>query len=449
MLFKIYVMSENKGLIKNIASLGIVQIANYVFPLITVPIISRIIGPDKFGAINYSGAFIAYFTMFIGYGFDLTATRRIAKDPQNESLRNQVFSEVFYTQIFLFFCCTLLFWGSLEIIPPLRAEKTIAIFTFLVCISTVLTQNWLFQAMQDLPKIAWLNFLTKLVFTFTILFIVKEKEDYIWQPLVASLTQILVATLSFFWALKKYKLKLLNINFGDVFNLLKSERTVFFSVVVISLYTTTNTVILGLMQSETQVGYYTAGQKLMDIARSVIGMPLAMALFPFIGKAFGQGFKEGLTTVHKVLPIIVLFTGMLGVGMLFIGPWLLRFFYGSKFEPAIPVFQILSFLPMLISISNVFGIQIMMNLKMDKLFFKITSSGAIISVLLNIILIKNFGYIGTAVDWIITELFVTVTMYFALRKNNINPVDPSKFKLSEFIRQFKFLATNFSLKGLR
>lgn len=428
-------MSSNTGLIKNIASLGIVQIANYIFPLITVPIVSRIIGPDKFGVINYSGAFIAYFTMIIGYGFDLSATRRIARDPQNEELRNRVFSEVFCTQIFLFLICGLLFWGSLQVVPPLRAEKTIAIFTFLLCVSTVLTQNWLFQAMQDLPKIAWLNFITKLIFTFTILFIVKEKGDYIWQPLVASLTQILVATLSFFWALKKYKLKLIKINFGDIFNLLKSERTVFFSLVVISLYTNTNTVILGLMQNETQVGYYTAGQKLMDIARSVISMPLAMALFPFIGKAFGQGFNEGLITVHKVFPIIVFFTGILGIGMLIIGPWLLRFFYGSKFEPAIPVFQILSFLPMLVSISNVFGIQIMLNLKMDKLFFRITASAAVLSVLLNILLVKNFGYIGTAIDWLITELFVTVCMYIVLRNQGINPFNSKLFMPQLVIKQ--------------
>lgn len=439
-------MSENKKLFKNVTSLGIVQIANYIFPLITVPVISRIIGPDKFGALNYSGAFIAYFTMFIGYGFDLTATRRIAKDPQNESLRNRVFSEVFCSQIFLFFVCGLLFWGSIHFVPPIRAEKTIAIFTFLLCISTVLTQNWLFQAMQDLPKIALLNFISKLIFTFTVLLVVREKGDYIWQPLVASLTQILVATVSFFWALKKYNLKLIKISFGDILNLLKTERTVFFSFVVISLYTNTNIVILGLMQTETQVGYYSAGQKLMDIARSVISMPLAMALFPFIGKAFGQGYKEGLNTVHKVLPMIVYFTGILGFGMYIIGPWLLRFFYGNKFELAIPVLQILSFIPMLISISNVFGIQIMLNLKMDKLVFMITASGAIISVLLNLVLVKNFGYIGTAVDWVITELFIAVTMYFALRKNNINPVDISKFKIPEFVRQFKSIVSNFYLK---
>ncbi len=422
-------MTENKGLLRNIASLGVVQVANYIFPLITVPLISRIIGPDKFGVINYASAFVAYFTLIIGYGFDLTATRRISKDPNNIDLRNRVFSEVFTTQIVLFAISIFLFLGCIFIIPPIRAEKLVAIFTFLVCISTVFTQNWLFQAMQDLPKIAWLNFITKLFFTFTVLLVIKEKQDYIWQPLIASLIQIFVGLISFFWAYNKYQLRLISISIEDVWQLLKNERTVFFSMVVISLYTTTNIVILGIMQNETQVGFYSAGQRLMDIARSVISMPLAMALFPFIGKAFGESFEKGLLMVHKILPIIVLFTGLMGIGMLIFGPMALRFFYGKKFEPAIPVFQILAFIPMIIALSNVFGIQIMMNLKMDKLFFKITASGAILSVLLNILLIKKYGYIGTAIDWLITEIFITLAMYIALRNNGINPIGIDRFNI--------------------
>ena len=69
---------KNNQLLKNIFSLGSVQLVNYVFPLITVPYVSRIIGPDSYGIINYATAFIAYFTLLIGYGFDLTGTRKIA-----------------------------------------------------------------------------------------------------------------------------------------------------------------------------------------------------------------------------------------------------------------------------------------------------------------------------------------------------------------------------------
>lgn len=440
-------MTKNRGLIQNIASLGIVQVANYIFPLITVPIISRIIEPDKFGVINYATTFVGYFILIIGYGFDLTATRKIAKDSFNIDLRNRVFSEVFCTQLLLFSLSLFLFIGCLYIIPPISAEKLVSTFAFLTCISTVLTQNWLFQAMQDLPKIAWLNLIAKLIFTFTILIVIKEKEDYIWHPLIVSLINIFVSLLSFLWAYKKYKLRLIKITIKEILELLIEERTVFFSLVVISIYTTTNIVILGLMQNETQVGFYSAGQKLLDIARSVISMPLSMALFPVIGKAFGENFEKGLLMVHKIFPIIVLFTGLLGIVLLIFGPLALRYFYGNKFEPAVPVFQILAFVPMIITLSNVFGIQIMMNLKMDKLFFRITAFGAILSVILNILLVKKFGYIGTAIDWLLTEIFITTALFISLKRRGIDPVSMEEFKLSQIKKQFVIMLENISEKN--
>ena len=70
--------NAKKGLVTNVFSLGVVQIANYVFPFITVPIVSRIIGPDRLGVLNFSSAFMAYFTLLINFGFDLSATRAIA-----------------------------------------------------------------------------------------------------------------------------------------------------------------------------------------------------------------------------------------------------------------------------------------------------------------------------------------------------------------------------------
>jgi PST family polysaccharide transporter len=101
------------------------------------------------------------------------------------------------TVVFLFF----LFY-----VPQLRQEKLVAIFTFSVCFGTVITQNWLFQAMQDLSKIAILNFVGKVVFTAVILTSVHRKSDYIWQPLAVSISTILVGFISFFWSIKRYKL---------------------------------------------------------------------------------------------------------------------------------------------------------------------------------------------------------------------------------------------------
>jgi O-antigen/teichoic acid export membrane protein len=441
--------NKHKGLFTNIAWLGVVQIANYAFPLISIPIISRIIGPDKFGVINYSTAFVAYFILLISYGFDLTATRRVAQDPNNFNLRNQVFSEVLNAKILLFLISAVLFIIGLYIFPPLSLEKKVAVFSFLACIGAILTQNWLFQAMQDLPKVAILNLISKLLFSLGILAIVHKKDDYIWIPLLTSMLQISFAVLSLIWAYNRYQLKFKFLPLKLTIAFIISERAVFLTSVVTNLYTTTNIIILGLLQNEAQVGYYTAGQRLMDVVSNIINMPLSQALYPFLSLAFRESKENGILVVQKLTPLIVFFTLAMSVVMFFIGPTLLILFFGNTFEPSIAVFRILVFIPLVISVNNIFCIQIMLNLKMDNIFFKITLIGAILSVSSNLLMSKHLGYIGTAWNWLIVEIFVTVAAYIALKNRGIKPIDIQQFKISNIISQLTVLFNTFQKKTFK
>ncbi|HEY4874768.1 MAG TPA: flippase [Puia sp.] len=423
-------VSSKKNLLKNIVSLGIVQIATYVLPLISVPIISRIIGPGKYGIINFAVAYIAYFNLIITYSFDFTATRKIAKDPDNDEYRSKVFSEVFYTQCLLFIFSTITFTILIFIVPELRANLTVIVFSYFVCIAALFTQNWLFQAMQDLSKVALLNLISKLLFTITILLVVRRKEDYIWQPFLIGIIQIIIAIWSFIWALKSYKIKLIKIPIPKCLDVLWQERIVFFSLIFVNFYSSTNVVILGLYQNAEQVGYFSAAQRLIIIAQSVLAIPLAQAFYPFIGKAFGENRKLGLQMVQKIIPLIILFIGCSSLLMFILGPFVIKIFYGAKFEEAIPVFQILAIVPLIFSLNNVLGIQIMMNLGMDKYFFKITAVTGILSVLLNLVMIKQWGYIGITFNWLATEIFLFVTMYIILKREKLNPINILYFKPS-------------------
>lgn len=428
--------SGKQALTKNILSLSVVQIANNVLPLLSVPVISRIIGPDKFGAINFAASFVGYFVLLIGYGFDLSATRRIAADPNNEELRNRVFSEVFYIQAALLLLSACIFTGLLVSVPQFRLESLLMIFSFLICISSLFTQNWLFLAMQDMPKVAFFNLLTKLLFTVFILVFIKHKEDYVLQPLIIGVIQIVVSLISFVWAYRKYRLRFIRVRLLEAVLVLWSERTIFFSLVVVSMYTSTNVFILGMYQSPSQVGFYTAGQRLIIIIQSVLTNPLSQALYPYIGRAFAESREAGIRMVQKILPIVALLTGVAVLSIMIFGPLMLKLFYGEKFLPAVPVLKVLMFLPLIIGFSNLMGIQVMLNLKMDKIFFRVTACGAALSVGMNLIMIRHWGYIGTSVNWIATELLICLTMFFILRRKGVHPVNFEYFRLSVYKKYF-------------
>ncbi|GGC64921.1 polysaccharide biosynthesis protein [Pedobacter quisquiliarum] len=426
-------MTSSKGLFKSIASLGVVQIANYVLPLISIPIISRIIGPEKLGVINYAVAFIAYFNILIGFGFDLTATRRLSKEPKNIRLRITIFNEVLWSQFLLLVVSLVAYVICIYFLPPLAKDKEVAAYTFLICIGTFFSQNWLFQAMHDLPKIAWINFLFKVLFTIMIIMNIKEEDDYVLHPLFTGMMHISISLFCFIWAFYRYELKFIAVKIKDVFRILHQEKVVFFSLLAINLYTTTNTVMLGLLETPTQVGFYTASQRLMSVVIGVINMPLSQAFYPFIGLAFVKSIEHGIETIQKILPVVIIFTLLTAIIIFFMGPSVVVWFYGAKFTSAIPVIKILAIVPMIVALSNMFGMQIMLNLKLDRLYFMISAGGSVFGLALNYVMITNFGFIGTAWNWLLVESYIAVVMYIALRIRGIDPIDFRRFSVPSML----------------
>lgn len=115
------------------------------------------------------------------------------------------------------------------------------------------------------------------------------------------------------------------------------------------------------------------------------------------------------------------------MAVLIFAPIVIKLFYGHKFDLAIPALRIISFLPLIVSMSNIFGIQVMLNLNLDKLFFKTTFIASILGILLNVFMSKYFGYIGTAWNCLIIETIVTLLMFITLKRNHINILQYSYF----------------------
>ena len=429
-------MSTNKKtILKNITSLFTIQIANYLLPMVSVPIISRIIGPEKFGILNYAEAVVGYFILIVNYGFDLTATRKVAQNRNDAEFINELFNTVLWCKLLLFGITLLLFIGCFALFPVFVAEWKVMVYSYIIVISWVITPNWLYQGMQELHRIAIFNVIMKMLFTIAVLLAVRSESDYIYQPLVFGAVQIAIGYYSFKYAMRRYNIVINIISFKRVLKVLKDEYLVFFSTIVINLYTTTNIVLLGALANNAEVGYYTAAIRIVLIAQTVITLPLSNSFFPYVGAAFSHGRDEGVQAAQKVLPIVTIVGIVASAGMVLFGPWALRLFYGEDFALSIPIFIILSVTPLLIVISNVYGLLVMVNLIMDKAFLKITAAGAAVSIISNLLLIPTNGGIGAAYSLIIAEAFIVLTCVFYLYNQRINLFTWRYFNIRSIITQ--------------
>lgn len=421
----------SKKIFKNASYLGIVQLVNYVFPLITVPYVSRIIGPEGYGIINYATTFVGYFSLLIAYGFDLTGTRRIVKYLEQPSQINQIVSEILTARILLFVISIFLFTLALIYFKPIQDDISVTVILFIGCIATVISPQFIFQGFEELTIFAKLNFFRGILNVILVFLLIKQANDYIILAVLSSIFLISINCLLCWLCIREFGINYRLVKFKQAIKLLNEEKMVFFSTVVISLYTTTNVIILGWFASKEEVGYYTVSQMLLGMTVSVISAPISLAIYPHIGKSFAISREHGIETVKQILPIVFYITFGVSLVLLLFAPIVINLLYGKKFDNAIAVLQILSFQPVIIGMSNVFGIQVMLNMRLDKLFFRSTFIASVLGVILSIYMSKYYSYIGTAWNSVIVECCVTFLMYTVLKKNNIHILELKYFKPKE------------------
>ena len=264
------------------------------------------------------------------------------------------------------------------------------------------------------------NLAIKAIFTVLIFLLIRQQSDYYYFPVCISIGQVFIGIFALWYAKKIKGLLAPQYSMHGIWKSLKDGLLVFVTTVVINIYTLSNIVLLGFMASDEQVGYYSSSYKLITIIMALVLTPITQTLYPHLGGVFSDPTchkAEKSFMLMRIILVMGIITVVVSAGTYIFSPLAVLFLYGNKFMPAVQSLRIMSFLPFIIGLSNVLGIQGMLNLKLDKEFFSITGIGAIICVGLNIIFIPRYYQQGTALSWVITEVFITIATYAVLRKN--------------------------------
>lgn len=431
-------MNPSNKVLKNFSYLSIVQVLNYGLPLITIPIVSRALGVETIGLVNYIFSYITYFVLFVSYSFSLTAIRKLS----NQNQINLIFSLVFKSQILLFLISTIVFLFVLFFIPDLKKNQNLAIVAYLLVVAALFDKSWLFQYKQDLSVVAIVNAIFKLLSMVFIVFFVSEKKDYLIYAFALSGVNLLTNLVLFITSLIKYKIQLVQTSIEDIINFLKEGKTLFFSSIVISLYTATSTLLLGLYCSNREVGLYTAATKIIDIAKVFAIMPITQLIFPLVAQKISQNLEEGMIFVKKLMPLFGLMCMILFFGMLVFGPIAINVLFGQEFVDATITLWILSSTLILILLSTVFGILVMVNLGMDELFFKNQLYVAIISVILTVCVLPYGGAQTSAIILVISEVLITAYQYYCIKSRGYSLFSMDMLKISALKESLSVLRKN-------
>jgi len=301
---------DKKRLLSNFFSLSILQIVTYILPLLTIPYLVRVLGPEKFGLVMFAQAFIMFFNILVDYGFNLSATREISVNRENKEKLTEIYSSVMSIKFMLIGISFAIL--SIIIFSFENFSNNIDLYylTFLWVIGQALFPIWYFQGLEKMKYITIVNIISRLIFTIAIFIFIQNETDYILVPILNGLGFIIGGTLSLWIVHKDFNqrfklqsLKILIIYFKD-------SSQFFLSRLSSVGYSNINTFLAGILLSPVFVTYYYLADKAASVILALFN-PIVQTIYPYLAKKYNFIFLVKLVSILMIASLLVVCLGYL------------------------------------------------------------------------------------------------------------------------------------------
>lgn len=407
-------MTKKNILLKNFSSLTLLQFSNYLFPIITLPYLLRVLGADNYGLMVFASAFAAYFIIITDYGFNLSIPPILSVNKTDKDKIAEIFSSVIVVKTLLFAISSIIFFLLVESIELFAENKTVFYLSYLAVLGNLLFPIWLFQGLEKLHLSSIISIIIKGLSVVLIFLLINSSNDLHLLILINSLSSVAAGLVSIVIIFSSLKIKLRKVSFNELKNVLINGYHLFISSLSINIYTTSNVFFLGLIAGEAFAGYYSAADKIRIAVQNIFS-PITQTIYPHLSELFSKSVSAGMQFLRKIFYTAGALIFFVCTMIFIFSPQIINLAAGEGYESSIIVLKILAFLPFIIFMSNLAGIQIMLNLGYKESFNRIIMSAAFISLLLTFILVPFYFEIGTAAVFLITECFVTAAAVFFVR----------------------------------
>ncbi len=400
-----HLSGERKTLLSNFLSLALLQVAGYVFPLLTVPYLARVIGVDKYGEIAFALAVMVYFQTLVDYGYVYSAVRDIARCREDKIKTAGIYWSVMWSRIFLLGVSFCLLVFAILAIPKLFAMRWILMASFLMVIGHTFFPDWMFQAMERMKYITIFNVAVKLLFTISVFIFIHKPEDYILQPILISMGY-LISGVGAMWLIHSWGIKMQKPNISTIIRGLKSNFDLFINQIVPNLYNSASVLFLGFCHGDAANGIYDAGNKFNTAGSSLFSI-LSRTFYPFLSRRMDKH------TLFSRLNIGI--SVFVAIALFAFAPWIIHTFFPSDFNNAIPVLRIISISLVFLAVGNVYGTNYLIINGFEKEMRQITLYSSIIGLIFAIPTVYYFSYIGVAVTVTFSRTLMGVWSYVKAR----------------------------------
>ena len=409
-------MSGQPSIKKNFAYKSALTLSNYLMAFITFPYVSRVLGVERIGLVNFVDNTVGYFLLFATMGVNLLGVREIASVKNNFEERSKVFSNILGLNLMFTGLTLLIYFLVVSTVPKLQIYSELFFIGSAKIISTAFIAEWFFTGIEDFRYITIRSLAIKVLYVISVFVFVRSRSDYKLYFILTIITFVLNAIVNMLYIRRYVRMELKSMMNRKY---LKQNCILGVYSIMSSMYLTFNVMFLGLVSDNVQVGYYTTAYKVYMV---VLGLFSAFTnvMMPRMSSLLSEGedirFRE---LADKSFRAMCTFSIPMIVFTMILSPQIIYILSGSGYEGAITPMRIIMPAALFVGIAQVLAIQILTPMKRDKILFTASIIGASISLAINISAVRYLASIGSAMVLLCSEIAVTTTYIVYVKRRKV------------------------------
>jgi len=387
------------------------QMLIILIPVLTTPYISRILGAEGTGRYSYAYSVAYYFVMFAMLGLNNYGNRTIAMVRENHEELSKTFCSIY---IFQLITSTMMIVFYIVYCMFISDDNIISWILLLYVVSAAFDINWLFFGLELFKVTITRNLIIKSLTVISIFVFVKDINGIYIYALIYSFGMLISQLL--LWGIVKKYISFKRVSLYDIKKHIKPNIILFAPVLAISLYKVMDKIMLGMISTKTEVGYYEASEKIIQIPLALINS-LGTVMLPRMANLLANNeIDKSKQYIKKSITFAVFLSTSMAFGIMAIADDFVPLFYGNGFGKCVYLFWI--FLPscIFIAFANVIRTQYLIPNRKDKIYILSVFVGAIVNLFINSLLIGRLQSVGAAIGTLIAEIMVCIIQCWAVRK---------------------------------
>lgn len=383
--------------------LALFQASNFVLPLLTFPYLIRVFGLGVFGEYTVIQTVLTYFLILVDFGFNVTGVKNISQ-AGTEAEQSRVFNTIMASKGLLIAISFIILVVAGLLSSQVHQHFTAYLYAFPSVIGQAIFPIWFYQAIRKMKLATIINALIKIFFTGCIFLFIKSPEQMNLVFLFSSIGFLLGGIISLVPVYKKYKLQLFFPDWQDVKADLKESWRIFLSRVFVSLYSSTNVIVLAYFKVNVIVGQYSAADK---VSRGLYNVctPFTQVFFPIQARVYKDSIAAYIRESKKIFFILLSICSALGIAVFIFCPLIVKLVIGHEDIVVEGVLRVLVLsiilYPFGAFFTNMLAIQ-----NMNKVLLRAVTYSAIMNFIFVVPVVYYFSILGLAYLSFATQLLI-------------------------------------------